>query len=275
MVEPTQTLIATRGAQMFPVLTSDEMTRLRRFGETRRFHEGEALATVGQSGLGLVLILDGEVEISQHDEFGQRTHIVLHQRGSFMGELAQLSGRPSLVDAYALTNVEAVVLPPERLRALLIAEADLGERIMRALILRRVGLIESGAGPIIIGPGDDADVLRLTNFLTRNGHPHQHLDPATDSCAATLVERFKVEVEELPIVLCPGGALLRNPPEGTLARCIGLRRTDRSGSAVRCDRHRGGTGGSRDRRLCRFGGIVGAGARLPGIWWPGGRFGTD
>ena len=222
MVEPTQTLIATRGAQMFPVLTSDEMTRLRRFGETRRFHEGEALATVGQSGLGLVLILDGEVEISQHDEFGQRTHIVTHQRGSFMGELAQLSGRPSLVDAYALTNVEAVVLPPERLRALLIAEADLGERIMRALILRRVGLIESGAGPIIIGPGDDADVLRLTNFLTRNGHPHQHLDPATDSCAATLVERFKVEVEELPIVLCPGGALLRNPPEGTLARCIGL-----------------------------------------------------
>lgn len=215
-------MIATRGAQMFPVLTPDEMVRLRRFGGVEKFRQGEALATVGRSGLGLILILDGEVEISQHDETGQRTHIVTHQRGSFMGELAQLSGRPSLVDAYALTDVEAVVLPPERLRALLIAEADLGERIMRALILRRVGLIESGAGPIIIGAGDDADVLRLTNFLRRNGHPHQHLDPATDSCAATLVERFKVEVEELPIVLCPGGALLRNPPEGTLARCIGL-----------------------------------------------------
>jgi len=222
MTDPAQTIIATRGAQMFPTLTLDEMARLRRFGETREFGQGEALATVGKHGLGLILILEGEVEISQHDETGQRTHIVTHQRGSFMGELAQLSGRPSLVDAYALTDVEAVVLSPERLRALLIAEADLGERIMRALILRRVGLIESGAGPIIIGAGDDADVLRLTNFLTRNGHPHQHLDPASDSCASTLIERFNVEVEELPIVLCPGGELLRNPPENTLARCIGL-----------------------------------------------------
>ena len=222
MAAPPQSIIATRGAQMFPILTPEEMARLRRFGELRQFGHGEALATVGTPGLGLILILDGDVEISQHDETGRRTHIVTHQRGSFMGELAQLSGRPSLVDAYALTDVEAVVVPPERLRALLIAEAELGERIMRALILRRVGLIESGAGPIIIGAGDDGDVLRLTNFLRRNGHPHQHLDPATDSCASTLVERFKVEVEELPIVLCPGGELLRNPPEGTLARCIGL-----------------------------------------------------
>jgi thioredoxin reductase (NADPH) len=222
MAEPTQTTIATRGAQMFPTLTPEEMARLRRFGEARKFAQGEAIATVGQTGPGLVLILDGEVEISQHDETDKRTHIVTHERGSFMGELAQLSQRPSLVDAYALTDVEAVVLPPDRLRALLVAEADLGERIMRALILRRVGLIESGAGPVIIGAGDDADVLRLVNFLRRNGHPHRHLDPKTDSCAATLVERFKVEVEELPIVLCPGGQLLRNPPEGALARCLGL-----------------------------------------------------
>jgi thioredoxin reductase (NADPH) len=222
MAEPNQTIIATRGAQMFPVLSPDEMARLRRFGELRKFDQGQALATVGKPGLGLVLILDGEVEISQHDETGKRTHIVTHQRGSFMGELAQLSGRPSLVDAYALTDVEAMVVPSERLRALLIAEADLGERIMRALILRRVGLIESGAGPVIIGASDDGDVLRLINFLTRNGHPHQHLDPKTDSCAATLLERFKVEVEELPIVLCPGGQLLRNPTEGGLARCIGM-----------------------------------------------------
>lgn len=222
MAEPTQTIIATRGAQMFPTLTPDEMARLRRFGEARKFAQGEALATVGQPGPGLVLILDGAVEISQHDETDKRTHIVTHERGSFMGELAQLSQRPSLVDAYALTDGEAIVVPPDRLRALLVAEAELGERIMRALILRRVGLIESGAGPVIIGAGDDADVLRLVNFLRRNGHPHRHLDPQTDGCAATLVERFKVEVEELPIVLCPGGQLLRNPPEGALARCLGL-----------------------------------------------------
>jgi thioredoxin reductase (NADPH) len=155
-------------------------------------------------------------------EGGKQVHIVTHERGNFLGELAQLSGRPFLVNAVALTDVEAVAIPPERLRALLIAEADLGERIMRALILRRVGLIEAGAGPIIIGDEANADVLRLVNFLRRNGHPYQRLDPATDSCAQTLVERFHVEPEELPIVLCPGGQLLRNPTEDQIARCVGL-----------------------------------------------------
>ncbi len=139
-----------------------------------------------------------------------------------MGELAQLSGRPYLVDEKALTDVEAVAIPPDRLRALLIAEADLGERLMRALILRRVGLIEARAGPIVIGDEHDADVLRLTNFLRRNGHPYESLDPGSDSCARTLVERFNVTAEELPIVLCPGGQLLRNPTESQLARCVGL-----------------------------------------------------
>src|SRR5881275_2996796 len=112
---------------------------------------------------------------------GARNEIVTHERGNFMGELAQLSGRPYLVDERALTDVEALAIPPDRLRALLIAEADLGERLMRALILRRVGLIEAGAGPIVIGEEHDPDVLRLTNFLRRNGHPYRTLNPADDS----------------------------------------------------------------------------------------------
>ena len=139
-----------------------------------------------------------------------------------MGELAQLSGRPYLVDAVALTDVEAVAISPDRLRALLIAEANLGERIMRALILRRVGLIEAGAGPIIVGHEANGDVLRLVNFLRRNGHPYRTIDPESDACAQTLIKQFKVAPEELPIVLCPGGQLLRNPAESQLARCVGL-----------------------------------------------------
>jgi thioredoxin reductase (NADPH) len=119
-------------------------------------------------------------------------------------------------------SVEALVIPPEKLRALLVAEADLGERIMRALILRRVGLIEREVGPIVVGDDEDADVLRLANFLRRNGHPHQRLDPATDPDARALLDRFRVERDELPIVICPGGQVLRNPSEAQLARCIGL-----------------------------------------------------
>ena len=214
-------LIATRGPQMFPHLTDEELERLSRFGERRNFRAGEAVARLGETGIGLTLVLSGEIEVSQTDR-GTRQHIVTHQRGSFMGELAQLSGRPYLVDAVAITDVEAVSIRPERLRALLIAEADLGERIMRALILRRMGLIEAGAGPIIIGEESNADVLRLTNFLRRNGHPYQRLDPVRDSCGQTLVARFEVASEELPIVLCPNGNLLRNPTELQLGRCVGL-----------------------------------------------------
>jgi thioredoxin reductase (NADPH) len=109
------------------------------------------------------------------------------------------------------------------LRALLITEAELGERIMRALILRRVGLLEIGrGGPVIVGHAESGDVLRLENFLRRNGHPHQTLNPQTDPEAKALIERFHVDPDQLPIVLCPSGQLLRNPGENELARCIGL-----------------------------------------------------
>ena len=221
MTEPRQDTIATRGAQMFPRLTDEEVVRLSKLGEPRNYRAGEYLVRVGETGPGLMLILSGSVDVTQQDG-SERRHIVTHERGNFMGELAQLSGRPFLVDEQALTDVEAVAVAPDRLRALLIAEADLGERIMRALILRRVGLIESGAGPIIVGADTDADVLRLVNFLRRNGHPYRQLDPGDDSCAKTLVEKFSILPEQLPVVLCPGGQLLRNPSEDQLARCMGL-----------------------------------------------------
>ncbi|TIX23164.1 FAD-dependent oxidoreductase, partial [Mesorhizobium sp.] len=113
----------------------------------------------------------------------------------------------------------------QRLRDLMVQEANLGERIMRALILRRVGLLESAtSGPIIIGPVGNGDVLRLQGFLARSGQPHRVLDSDSDPCAKTLVERFEVDPHHLPIVLCPNGRLLRNPVEKDLARCIGLLR---------------------------------------------------
>lgn len=222
MAASKDSTIATRGAQMFPRLSDKEIERVARFGERRHYSVGDMLARVGEVGPGLALILSGEVEIVRHERTDGRAHIVTHGRGNFMGELAQLSGRPYLIDALALTDVEAAAIRPDRLRALLVAEAELGERIMRALILRRVGLIEAGAGPVIVGSEADADVLRLVNFLRRNGHPYQSIAPEQDGCAAALVERFHVTPEELPIVLCPGGQLLRNPSEDQLARCLGL-----------------------------------------------------
>jgi thioredoxin reductase (NADPH) len=222
MNQAQESLIAARGAQMFPTLAPEQIDRLRRFGTVHRFQDGEALLRVGEPGHGLAVILSGEVEVVQNDR-GNSTPIVTHRSGNFLGELAQLSGRPSFVDAFARREVEALMIPPERLRAVLTAEATIGETIMRALILRRVGLIESGAGgPVIVGHAEDADVLRLEGFLRRNGHPHTRIDPDEDSCGRALIERFQVTTEQLPIVLCPGGQLLRNPTEAALGRCIGL-----------------------------------------------------
>jgi thioredoxin reductase (NADPH) len=216
-------IIEHRGEQMLPVLDALEIERVRRFGECRSFATGEALATIGHVSPGLMVILAGHVEVTHRDKSGQRVTIVTHGPGQFLGELAQLAGRPALADATAQEPVQALVIPPDRLRALMVAEAELGERIMRALIIRRIGLLETGSGgPIIVGRADNGDVLRLQIFLRRNGQPQQLLDPDIDPEARALIERFHVDPGQLPIVLCPSGQLLRNPTEDELARCIGL-----------------------------------------------------
>lgn len=216
-------IIDTRRDQMFPFLRPEEIGRIRRFGDIAHAKAGAVLAKAGEASPGLMVILEGRARISRRDAEDESHVIVEHDPGQFLGELAQLSGRPSLVDVEALTDLEVLCIKPDRLRAVLIAEAELGEKIMRALILRRVGLLETGAGgPIIIGRTGDGEVIRLSGFLSRNGHPYQHLDPDLVDCAKVLIERFSVDEAELPIVLCPGGQLLRHPSNAELARCIGM-----------------------------------------------------
>ena len=223
MPQSRHSLIEARRDQMFPVLEQAEIGRLWRFGELKSYAASDRIVATGEIAPGAFVILVGRVEVTRRQMPGHSELIVTHGQGSFMGELAQLSGRPSLVDAYAKEAVQALLIPPRRLRDLLVEEAELGERIMRALILRRVNLLDVGAGgPVIVGRADNADVLRLEGFLRRNAHPHHRLDPKTDPCAQTLIERFHIEARELPIVLCPNGQLLRNPSDVELARCIGL-----------------------------------------------------
>ena len=218
-----QSIREQRRDQMFPELDALEIERVRRFGDLAAFAAGQRVGTVGRIMPGLVVVLAGKVAVTERDPFDNHRPIVTHGPGNFLGELAQLAGRPALVEATAEEPVEALVIPPERLRALMIAEAELGERIMRALILRRAALLQSGTGgPIILGRAENGDVLRLEGFLRRNGHPHLLLCPASDPGAKMLIERFHIDPGELPIVLCPAGQLLRNPSEAELARCLGL-----------------------------------------------------
>src|SRR3954453_2820856 len=167
-----------RHEQTFPALTAPEIARMRRFGELRHYSDAEKLFETGKPGPGMFVILSGHVAITQRDGLGHVTPVIDQGPGQFLAELGQLSGRPALVDGRAEGEVETLLLPPERLRALLVAEADLGERIMRALILRRVNLLQDGiGGPVLIGPSHSAGVVRLQGFLTRNGQPHHLLDP--------------------------------------------------------------------------------------------------
>jgi thioredoxin reductase (NADPH) len=207
MLPPPDPLVATRHDQIFPILEAAEIGRITRLGERRTYATGAHIFTTGEIAPGAFVLLSGHVDITQRSGYRDARLLVTHGPGSFMGEISQLAGRPALVDGVASEPVETLVIPPRRLRDLLVEEAELGERIMRALILRRVLLLRNGAGgPVIIGSADHGDVLRLEGFLNRNGHPHQRLDPEVDTCAGALIERFHVTRRELPIVLCPTNA---------------------------------------------------------------------
>ena len=214
-----QSVFETRRDQAFPVLSDADIGLLNRFGIARQYEPGAAIARAGETTEGLILVLSGEVRVAARDAADKP--IVVYSRGGFLGELAQLSGRPALTDAVVLSPVEAIAIDPARLRDMMVQEAGLGERIMRALILRRVALLEQKVGPVIVGRADNRDVLRLQGFLRRNGYPYQTLDPIDD---AKPLEQFHVTPQDLPIVVCVNGTVLRNPSEGQLARCIGLLR---------------------------------------------------
>src|SRR3982075_2183237 len=209
--------------QTFPELTALEIARMRRFGEMRRYKDGQNLFETGKPGPGMFVILSGHVAITQRDGLGHITPVIDQGPGQFLAEIGQLSGRVALVDGIAEGDVETLLIPPDKLRALLIAEADLGERIMRALILRRVSLIQGGVGgPVLIGQSNSGDVIRLQGVLTPNAFPHHLLDPATDRDAAELIARYSPSPADLPLVVTVDGTVLRNPKESHLAYALGM-----------------------------------------------------
>src|SRR5262249_14750791 len=153
------------------------------------------------------VVLKGKTVISQRDGLGHVEPITGQGAGQFIGEVATLSGRHTLVDAHAEEDVEALLIPPDLLRAMIIAEADLGERIVRALILRRVGLLEArSTGPVLIGEAQSPQVLRLQTFLKRNGHPYQVVDGKRDDAAAAMLEQYGAAADAV-LVVCPNGSV--------------------------------------------------------------------
>jgi len=212
----------SRWNQIFPVLTDPEMDRIRRFGAMCSYAVGEFLYRAGGMSPGMFVLLSGSIRYTARDGLGHRRLLRSQaKRGEFTSDVGMLSGKPGLVDAEVIEDVNALVISPDKLRALMIGEAELGERIMRALILRRVAAIERGQGAVLVGPPDNERLLALQHFLQRNALPHMTLDVG-GADAIALLERMTPGRDDMPLVVCPDGTVLRNPDEGQLASCLGL-----------------------------------------------------
>jgi thioredoxin reductase (NADPH) len=218
-----------RYQETFPALTAQEIDRLRRYGSSRKYSDGEKLFEAGKISPGMFVVLKGVVALTQRDGLGHLTPVAEQGEGQFLADVGQLSTRATLVDGTAEGDVETLLIPTEGLRSLLVTEAELGERIMRALILRRVALLQGGAaGAVLIGSAGSADVIRLEGFLTRNGYPHHLLDPARDPEAKEVIARYTDVAGGLPLVICPDGSVLGNPSEAAVSRQLGLTAPSRS-----------------------------------------------
>ena len=214
----------SRLPQMFPVLDARQVEAARRFGgEPRHFKPGEQVAALGSHGAGMYLILEGTLDVVRHDGLGSESLVISHSPGQFSGEMNHLSGRASLAALRAgPEGCHAIPYTSAQARALIIGDAQLGEMIMRAFILRRVALIQGAAGgTVLIGHTRDPHLNQLETFFRRNGFPHTTLD--TDHPDADpFVRQFDVKEADLPIVITPSGELLKKPSEEDVACSVGL-----------------------------------------------------
>ncbi|WP_175979070.1 cyclic nucleotide-binding domain-containing protein [Burkholderia sp. BCC1047] len=216
-------IFESKAQQMRPCFTPSEIARIRRFGTPRRYLTGETLLQTGFSAERLFLVVSGPIRIMRRDELGERHFEGILQPGQFLAEIGQLSGQPALVDVDALDDADTILLLPEQLCHLIVAEAELGERIMRALILRRMRLMKSSSGPIIVGHSDDPILVALQGFLMRNGYPYAILDTLEDPEAVKLLERMTRSRADFPLVICPCGTVMRAPNPNMLATRLGWR----------------------------------------------------
>jgi thioredoxin reductase (NADPH) len=208
--------------QVFPVLTATQISRLRPWGKLRKVEPGEILFQPGDTDIPFFVVLSGNMEIVQPDLNGERP-ITTHGPGEFTGEITMISGQRCLVRGRVTEAGEFLEISADGLRSLVARDAELGEILMRAFILRRLALISAGYGnAIVMGSRHSANTLRLREFLSRNAYPHTYVDLDTDKTSQQLLDRFAVKLEDVPVVICHGRTVLRNPSTQQLADCLGF-----------------------------------------------------
>ena len=208
--------------RMFPVLSASQLERIVALGKRRLVTRGEVLVEAGQHAVPMFVVLSGELEVLMPSKVGDEV-IVAHRPGQFTGEGSMISGRRSLGVLRVSRDGEVAELSREQVRRVVQTDAELSEILMRAFLLRRSELIEGHFGDVVvIGSMHCAGTLRVKEFLTRNGHPHHYIDLDRDAEAQELLDRFHVSDADVPVLICRGSLVLRNPTNQQIADRLGF-----------------------------------------------------
>jgi thioredoxin reductase (NADPH) len=207
---------------MFPRLDEGQIERLSSFGKRLKAQPGELLFDRGDEDHGVFVVFSGSLEIVGVSK-GNAVVIRVLEKGTFTGEVNQLSGRRTLVRCQAREASELLEVDRASLRRLMQTDANLGEVFLRAFVLRRVYLIANSVGDaVLIGSGNSAETLRLRAFLARNGHPYTYIDVEQDPDIQAVLDHFEIRVTDIPVLICRGDLVLRNPSNAEAAACFGL-----------------------------------------------------
>jgi thioredoxin reductase (NADPH) len=215
-------LTRSRVEQIFPILTPAQINRIGVHGHMRAIQPGEVLVEQGDSAVPFFVVVSGELEIVRPSCTGE-TLVTIHGPGQFTGEVNMLSGRRALARMRATKPGKVIELDRQDMMALIQTDAELGEILTRAFILRRVELIAAGVGDIVlVGSTHSSGTLRIKEFLMRNGHPYSYIDLERDADVQKLLDTFKISASEIPVLICRGQVVLRNPSNQQIADCLGF-----------------------------------------------------
>jgi len=220
--QPANPLAASRPEHLFPILTAAQIARILPHGRPRQVQPGEVVLEAGDQVDHFFVVMSGRLDVLQLTDASEEL-IVFHGPGMFSGEVNMLSGRPSLVRIRAAETSEVIELDRQHLMELVQTDSELGEILLRAFILRRVELIARGTGnAVLVGSNHSPGTLRIKEFLTRNGHPYTYIDLDRDADVQLLLDRFEVGIADVPVLICRGEKVLRNPSNQQIAECLGF-----------------------------------------------------
>jgi thioredoxin reductase (NADPH) len=220
---PALDALSQRREQTFPVLPPHLVARASAFGAERHYDDGVLVWDQGDENVPFGIVLSGELEVV-HPAGRTEDLVTVHGPGQFTGEVSLLSGRRALVRARARGALRLLTIEHERFKALVQNEPQLSEIILRAFILRRVGLLSAGFGDaVLIGSHDSGATLRIQAFLARNGHPYRYVDVDHEPDVQTMLDEFHVVASDVPVlIVCRKACVLKNPSDAEVALCLGF-----------------------------------------------------